>query len=377
MIQAQSERVGTYEVLLVEDGDIEVPLYRSVLTIGGYTVRVASSVVAAQQACQASEPDCIVLDYHLPDGTGVDLLRAMADHHYLDEIAVVMLTGNGDEDRVATAMKLGTDDYLSKSGFTAERLLRRVENAIEKAGLRRQHRLDQEALVAKNAELDQFARTAAHDLRAPLRGITAFLGMLERDCTDELSDDGKRYVARCVGAAARMDGLIEDLLGYARAGSTDITAEEVALDEVLAEALDQLDDAIYAANAEVFVAAPLPVLYGSRAMLTQLFQNLVGNAVKYRREKHPEVSVSATVNGSDVTVVVADNGIGIDPEYFEKIFEPFQRLHSQKTYEGSGVGLATVKRIVERHGGHIEVRSVPGEGSQFVVRLPKLKPPCQ
>ncbi|MBF0562460.1 MAG: PAS domain S-box protein, partial [Alphaproteobacteria bacterium] len=225
-------------------------------------------------------------------------------------------------------------------------------------------------LAASNAELQQFAHTASHDLQAPLRMITSYLGLLEKRYGAVFDDEGREFLNFASDGAKRMSGLLHDLLEYARVGGSGMELTPIESASVVDEALANLAVAITESGCEIVVDRPLPVVLGDRSQLVRLFQNLIGNAVKYHDPvRVPHVRICAARTGSEWVFSVEDNGIGIKPEHFDKIFMIFQRLHGLGKYEGTGVGLAIVKRIVERHGGRIWVTSTPGAGATFFFTL--------
>jgi signal transduction histidine kinase len=219
-------------------------------------------------------------------------------------------------------------------------------------------------LKRSNAELEQFASVTSHDLQAPLTTISMYAELLERrpEMADELID-GIR------GATTQARTLIRDLLEYSRAGRGELTVEPLAVERVVTQALEALAGAISATGARVRVGS-LPVVLADRSNLCRVFQNLIGNAVKFTRGDDPEVSIEADPEGSMWRISVRDNGIGMDAASAERIFEPFSRLHGEEAYPGTGIGLAVCERIVEQHGGRIWVSSVPGEGSVFSFTMP-------
>lgn len=225
------------------------------------------------------------------------------------------------------------------------------------------------ALERSNADLRQFAYVVSHDLREPLRMVTSYLQLLERKFRDVMDEDARDFVGFAVGGAKRMDVLIKDLLEYSRVDTHGTEMEAVSGGEALLDAIENLQTAITEANARV-TFNDLPRVRADRSQLTRVFQNLVGNAVKYRRPNQvPEIRVSASVAGDWATFKVEDNGIGIDPEFRQKVFVIFQRLHGREEYEGTGIGLAICKRIIDRHGGRIWLESEPGEGCRFYFTL--------
>ena len=231
------------------------------------------------------------------------------------------------------------------------------------------------ALKQRNRELQDFAYVASHDLQEPLRKIRAFAGLLLEDYGEAVDEEGRYYLDRVQDAAGRMSTLISDLLSYSRVATQQRPFEAVDLNEALQDVLSNLEILIGEVEGRV-EAGPLPAIEADGTQMRQLLQNLVGNALKFRRpEAAPVVRVEAVVEkddaGTDVwRLSVADNGIGFDEKYLDRIFTPFQRLHSRSAYAGTGIGLAVCRRIAERHGGALTATSAPGEGSTFVAALP-------
>jgi signal transduction histidine kinase len=228
-------------------------------------------------------------------------------------------------------------------------------------------------LVRSNEELQRFAFVASHDLQEPLRKIISFSGLLARRWPGDRDPDVDMYVDRIVGSATRMRRLIEDLLAFSRAGgATELTPVDCEL--AYRSVLDSLALVLAETGATV-TSDPLPTVLANRTSLEQLLQNLIGNAVKYRSEAPPRIHVSAKACADGWRLTVADNGIGIDMAYADRIFQVFQRLHPRGRYEGTGIGLALCKRIVEAHGGRIGVDSIVGVGSTFWLTLSAAPPP--
>jgi PAS domain S-box-containing protein len=223
-------------------------------------------------------------------------------------------------------------------------------------------------LTRSNQELEQFAYVTSHDLSEPLRMVASYTQLLSRRYADKFDDDGREFIKYAVDGAQRMKQLIDDLLMYSRAGRSKAAMRHIRLDRALDDALANLANAIER-NGATIERGPLPELVCEKAGLTQVFQNLVGNAIKFRGEVAPVVRISAVQDEHFWTISVADNGIGIAPEYFQRIFVIFQRLHARTKYEGTGIGLSICKKIVERHGGQITVTSGPGQGTTFSFTL--------
>lgn len=243
-----------------------------------------------------------------------------------------------------------------------------LERRVEERTRELQERTQE--LERSNAELEKFAYVASHDLQEPLRTITSFSELIDRRYSEVLDDRGRQYLRLVSGGAQRMKVLIDDLLVFSRLNAVREPHAAVALDGPLNEALQRLHAALEQGRATV-THGLLPTIVGNPSELTQLFQNLIGNAVKFRREGvAPEIHVSAVNEGKVWHITVQDNGIGFEPEYAERVFQIFQRLHVRDEYEGNGMGLAIVKKIVEHHRGRIWVESTPGSGSTFHLMFP-------
>lgn len=226
-----------------------------------------------------------------------------------------------------------------------------------------------EQLERSNKELDRFATVASHDLQEPLRKISAFSALVRRRYSDVIDSEGIRSLDFLVDAAHRMQGLIDDLLSYSKMASQPLRLQALDLNTLVDEVIETLDASIRENNAVIDVAR-LPKLRGDPLLLRQAFQNLISNAVKYRAEADPIVTITAKPEADELILEVRDNGIGFDPKFAEKIFAPFQRLHTREQFRGTGIGLAIVRQSIERHGGRVWVESTPGKGSVFRIALP-------
>jgi signal transduction histidine kinase len=224
-------------------------------------------------------------------------------------------------------------------------------------------------LERSNAELEQFAYVASHDLQEPLRKVASFCQLLQRRYEGQLDERADQYIGFAVDGAKRMQSLITDLLAFSRVGRMDTEPVDVDLDDIVAGALANLTTRVESTGARV-EAGPLPVVRGEPVLLTAVFQNLIGNALKFHGDEPPVVHVEAERDRDMWIITCRDEGIGIDPEYGERIFAIFQRLHPKETYEGTGIGLALCRKIVEHHGGHIWLDTTPGPGARFRFTLP-------
>ncbi len=262
----------------------------------------------------------------------------------------------------------------------AEEQLRGLNTALQNLNAELEARVEartqelQEAnrvLGVRNRELQDFAYVASHDLQEPLRKIQSFAGLLLMEASDVLPGETRGYVERMQAAAARMSGLIRDLLAFSRVATQGQPEQQVDLNETLREVLTDLGLRLDETGGRVEVPSPLPTLAADPTQMHQLFQNLIGNALKFHREGVPPlVQITWQPVGAGLQLRVQDNGIGFESKYAERIFAPFQRLHTRQAFEGTGMGLAIVRRIVERHGWNVEASSTPDAGSLFTITVP-------
>ncbi len=262
-----------------------------------------------------------------------------------------------DEDQLVQLAKFFTATFELQYVYED---LRRLTGALRQAT---------RELQRSNAELEQFAYVASHDLQEPLRMVTSYLQLLERRYKANLDQDASDFIAFAVDGAARMQTLIQDLLTYSRVGTRGASFEPTDCPGVLHQVLQNLEVAIAESDAEVS-SGPLPSLPADTSQLAQLLQNLVGNAIKFRGDSPPRIRVEAEPRSDHWLFSVRDNGIGIDPQYSDRIFQVFQRLHGIGQYPGTGIGLAVCKKIVERHQGSIWVESQAGAGATFFFTIP-------
>jgi len=226
-------------------------------------------------------------------------------------------------------------------------------------------------LAAINAELEQFAYIASHDLKEPLRMVTMYMGLLERQLGPALQPQHRRFLDHAVGGAQRMLTLINDLLAFTRTNHVHEARSQVDLNLVMNEVLTTYQGSIAESHATITLQ-DLPNVYAERTKIALVFQNLIGNALKFHRaDSLPRISIRARTDADMVVISVTDNGIGIDPAYHRQIFDVFQRLHTRDEFPGNGMGLAICRKILEQHHGELTVVSKPGSGSTFEVSLPR------
>ena len=352
------------KVLIVDDSAVDRETFRRFLTRGVTTPYLISEAETAEEGleiCLREQPDCLLLDYLLPDFDGVELLRRLAARTDMPLKTVVMLTGQGDEAVAVEAMKNGAADYLTKGTLTGVSLRRAIDKAMETMLLRRE-------IDRRNRELEQFAHIAGHDLQEPLRTISGFCYLLEETYGEKLDAQAKDWMHEIVAGTQRMQQFLEDLLTYASIGGDQVLTL-TDCNATCEEAIQNLDAAIQKSGA-VVTQHGLPNLMAHRSKLVQLFQNLIGNALKFHGDQPPQVEITAVRLEQEWLFSVRDNGIGIASKHFERIFRMFQRLHSRDEYPGTGIGLAICQRIVELHGGRMSVESQLNQGSVFNFTIP-------
>jgi PAS domain S-box-containing protein len=297
--------------------------------------------------------------------------RLIADDLRSSEDALAQQIGTGIElsgrrkDRTEFPIELMLSPLGSADGILVTAAIRdiSVRKAAEADLL---HKVEE--LNRSNEELGQFAYIASHDLQEPLRMVASYTQLLSRRYKGRLDADADEFIAFAVDGATRMQRLIQDLLAYSRVGTKGRELVNTSSEDALRQALSNLRGAMEESGALV-THDPLPEVMADETQLIQLFQNLVGNAIKYQNHETPKIHIGASNGGKQYRFAIRDNGLGIDPQYFERIFGMFQRLHKREEFSGTGIGLAICKKIVERHGGQIAVESRPGIGSVFSFAL--------
>ena len=370
-VGSQGERL---RVLLVEDDPVDKELVLCALRNGGFDPR-ADSVDTEEEfvACIERETYQVVLaDYGLPAWKGTDALELL-DQRGLD-IPFILVTGSLGEEMAVDCIKHGTTDYVLKDHLP--RLPVAVRRALREKHLRDEKRHAEEELARNldelarsNRDLEQFAYVASHDLQEPLRMVATYTQLLGERYRGKLDEKADKYIVYAVDGALRMQALINDLLMYSRVGRQHGEPQRIPASTIVQRALQNLHAVLSETGAQVS-CDELPELLVDPGPLVQVFQNLIGNAVKFHGPEPPRIRIGAQEKEGQWVFSVTDNGIGIDPEYAETIFVIFKRLHSRGEYPGSGLGLAICKKIIEQMGGSIWVESQLGKGATFKFTLP-------
>jgi two-component system, sensor histidine kinase and response regulator len=360
--------------LIVDDEVAQMKALCNTLRDHGYETVGFASPKEALQAIEAGTFDLLLSDLMMPEMDGIALLQAALtkDPH----LVAVIMTGEGTISTAVEAMKSGALDYILKP-FRLAAVLPILDRALSVRRLREENALLQQRirertaeLEASNKELEAFSYSVSHDLRAPLRHVLGYAEMMGDSPDAPLSEQDARFLERIVKGAKKMGHLIDDLLQFSRTGRTELHKTSIRLDEVLDQTLLDVQPETEGRNI-LFERQPLPSVRADPSLLRQVFSNLLLNAIKYTRPRDPaKIEIGGGIENDEAIVFVRDNGVGFDPQYAGKLFGVFQRLHSEGDFEGTGVGLANVRRIITRHGGRTWAEGQPDAGATFYFSLP-------
>jgi signal transduction histidine kinase len=359
----------------VDDEAAQMTALCQTLDEEGYSTTGFTSAKEALAALHDQQFDLVLSDLMMPEVDGIALLRAA--HEIDGNLVAIVMTGHGTIDTAVEAMKAGALDYILKP-FKLSAILPVLSRALAVRRLRKENRDLQDRvrertmdLEAANKELEAFSYSVSHDLRAPLRHILGFAGMLETKAASILDGKNLHYLNSISESATQMGRLIDDLLTFSRMGRAEMQRTQCNMNELVDEVLREMSCDTQGRNID-WKLDPLPEVSVDRALLKQVWVNLLSNAVKYTRDRNPaEVKVGWKKRDQEHEFYVKDNGAGFDMEYADKLFGVFQRLHSAKEFEGTGIGLANVRRIISRHGGQTWAEGKPGAGATFYFSLPQ------
>lgn len=355
------------KLLLIEDDSIDAEWVRRSLKEKGeeeWSVTVVPTLKEGLEVLRVGNIDLALCDMKLPDADGLECYEAISEE--FPDVAVILLTGNFKEDKMALeALEAGVQDYLFKGDVTEEVLKRSLKFSIERHSLKLQ-------LEAKNKEMEMFTSRIAHDLRNPLANISSISELMSVYANDTQLNTFHEMIGILKRTSQRMRGMIDSLLEFSKSGG-ECEKNHILLEDCLQDAALNLEEEIIRKKAQVR-GVMLPRVYANRQLLSQVFQNLIGNALKYT-EGVPAVSISAEELGTGTWKIrVQDNGVGISSDQCSQVFDMLARFDDGQRYkEGLGIGLATSKRIIEAHGGRIWVESELGMGSSFFFTLPPEK----
>ncbi len=373
-------KADNIKVLLIEDSKFATQLTKKMLDEEksaqfNTELRCADSLAAGLECLKDDKIDIVLLDLTLPDSQELDTFKKVKAQ--APDLPIVVMSGLEDERIAMDAVKKGAQDYLVKGQINSNLLKRSILYAIERNWAARQIRklnLELEKSLTElkevNNELEAFSYSVSHDLRSPLRAITGFSNILMEDYTDTLDSEGKRLLNVIQSNTKKMGQLIDDLLSFSRLGRKEIKKSNVNMEDLAKSIFEELRF-INPERALKLNLNTLPPAQGDPALIREVFVNLLTNAIKFTKNKENAViEIDGEAKGKENIYYVKDNGVGFDMEYVNKLFGVFQRLHSDKEFEGTGVGLAIVQRVIHRHGGRVWAEGKVNGGATFYFTLP-------
>lgn len=352
-------------LLIIDDAPDSIAAAAAVLQTSDYELHAAVNAHAALNLIKETPPDLILLDVHLPDMDGFTLCQLIRQQPDYTAIPIIFLTASDDESSIRKAFQLGARDYVTKP-FKQSELLARVNTQIR---LRRQ----QQELKAAYQELDSFCGSVAHDLKAPLLSLTQLADILRTDYAQPLNDDGHSLITAIQDKAAETIAIVEHLLEFSRASKARLNCTQVNIENLTRTVFQELHTSCPERTIELQLQ-PLPIVYGDALMLKQLLRNILSNAIKYTQHKTKSIiKFTCTLTNNEYIFCCEDNGAGFDMRQAGRLFHVFERLHSEREFPGSGMGLAICQRIIQRHGGRIKLTGIPQQGATCSFTLPRSK----
>lgn len=367
-------QTNKFSLLIVDDEPASMRALCDTLEYEGYQTYGFTAPAEALAAMRERSFDLLLADLQMPGTNGIDLMKSA---QIIDPTLVaVIMTGHGALDTAVAAMKAGALDYILKpiklttTLPVLERALAVRQLRIEKTRLEHNVRERTEELKIANRELEAFSYSVSHDLRAPLRAVTVFTQSLLADHSSTLSEEGQRLLQNVNAGAAHMDRLITDLLRLSQLNRQALHKQPVRFGDLARTVLDAMSNERSGRNIE-FTIADFPTWQVDLGLMQQVFVNLISNAIKFTRDRPlARIEIGFRMDGPALVCFVKDNGVGFNMKYMNKLFGVFQRLHSADQFEGTGVGLSIVRRIVERHGGKVWVDGEQDQGATFYFSLP-------
>lgn len=366
MIQEESRTT----VLIIDDDPALRKSQVRLLDEAGFEVHQAARGEDGLALARKVQPDLVLLDIMLPDTNGYLICEMIKSDPLTHDAYVILVSGMkiNSQDQ-AKGLELGADGYFVRPISNRELVARMLAFSRLK-DTEKKLRRTREDLERSNQDLQQFAYAISHDLQEPLRMITSFLNLLEKRSREKLDENDLEYIAFAVDGADRMREMIDGILRFSRVSTRGDEFVSFSSQAACRNAVENIMMMIEESGAKVRFE-DLPEMKGDELQITQVFQNLISNGIKFNQSDPPEVTIRAEVSPEEYIFSIQDNGIGIRPEDQERIFNIYQRLHTRDEYPGSGVGLTICKRIIQRHQGAIRVESSPGEGSTFYFSIPK------
>jgi two-component system, sensor histidine kinase and response regulator len=362
--------IAGMKVLIVDDTPANLDVLRKVLSDEGLSISISPNGEAALKLVSRLMPDLILLDIIMPGIDGFKTCEILKNDPITKDIPIIFLSAKIDKTDVVQGFLVGGIDYITKPIFYEEVLIR-VRTQLQLRIKSKNLEETQNKLERSNQDLQVFAHVVSHDLKAPLRSILRLGDFLQQDYGEQLGEKGQGYINKMSVVTHRMSKMIDDFLEFSQINEGAKPFETLDLKEIIQRAIDNLQVSIKETKGIIHIG-DLPAVKGEPLLLLQLFQNLIANGLKFHKSEEPPVIkiCGQSTNNEFCEIFVEDNGIGFDEKYAEKIFLPLERLVSKDKYEGSGIGLATCKKIADHHKGTITCRSQPGKGAKFILSLP-------
>lgn len=350
-------------ILIVDDTPEHIHIATSLLKTLGYPIRVSTSASKALRLIEKKKPTLILLDITMPDMDGFELCSLLKENPSYSDIAIIFMTSAQDEESIKKGFALGAQDYVVKP-YNSSELLARVSTHIKLASQSIQ-------LKASYKELDQFCHTVSHDLKSPLLVLKQLVNLLTLETKDSLSPTTKEIITRIENKSDDIILMIERLLEFSRINQIQCSFEEINISDIFYSVMEELSSLEPNRKIDFIVSKSLPIVNGDKTLIKFLIQNILSNALKFSKNNELTIiKVNCSTLENYYEISIQDNGAGFDMAYKNKLFHIFERLHSKDEFDGSGVGLVIVKRIMERHNGKVSIEGEPNKGACVKLYFP-------
>lgn len=350
-------------ILIVDDTPEHIHIATSLLKTLGYPIRVSTSASKALTLIEKKKPTLILLDITMPDMNGFELCSLLKENPSYSDIAIIFMTSAQDEESIKKGFALGAQDYVVKP-YNSSELLARVSTHIKLASQSIQ-------LKASYKELDQFCHTVSHDLKSPLLVLKQLVNILTLETKDSLSPTTKEIITRIENKSDDIILMIERLLEFSRINQIQCFFEKINISDIFYSVMEELSSLEPNRKIDFIVSKSLPIVNGDKTLIKFLIQNILNNALKFSKNNELTIiKVNCSTLENYYEISIQDNGAGFDMAYKNKLFHIFERLHSKDEFDGSGVGLVIVKRIMERHNGKVSIEGKPNKGACVKLYFP-------
>lgn len=352
-------------ILIVDDSLEHIRIASSILKSLKYPIRVANNGITALKLIKEQIPTLILLDIIMPQINGFEICDIIKNDPLYNDIAIIFMTADQDEESIQKGFSLGAQDYVVKP-YKSSELIARVQTHIKLA-------TQANALKFAYKELDQFCHTVSHDLKSPLNVIKQLSSLLSLELSNKLTDDSKEIMKRMDNKSNEVILMIERLLEFSKMGQIECNFADIDLNKLFNETIRELTSLEKSNRKIQFNLDKLPTINGDKTLLKFLIQNILSNSLKFSSKNDITViNISSKTHNNTYEISIEDNGVGFDSKYSDKLFHIFERLHSKEEFDGSGVGLVIIKRIIERHNGTVSIHGELNKGAIVTLTFPKL-----